>query len=142
MICWEKYSPGFALANSSVANFTDDKMTDSDKSEEYFFREGCHIQEWHNSAADTEMSVARVRVEPHSETKLHLLRGTTERYVILSGKGIVSVAGRSWPVGVGDVVVIEADDEQKINNNQSQELIFLAICTPRFEQKNYRQLED
>lgn len=109
---------------------------------EYFFKEGCFIQELHNSSIDESMSIARVRVEPNQITKLHSLNGTTERYAILSGKGEVTVGDEWWLVGKGDVTVIEPGIAQKIRNTGDQDLVFLAICTPRFVPENYIQLED
>jgi quercetin dioxygenase-like cupin family protein len=72
-----------------------------------YFEERCYITEWWNSPHDEEASVACVRVEPGITTRLHCLKGVTERYVILEGKGCVEV-GELAPeaVGPGDVVVI------------------------------------
>jgi len=39
------------------------------------------------------------------------------------------------------VVVIESGQSQKIKNEQESDLIFLAICVPRFQEKNYRDIE-
>ena len=58
---------------------------------EYFFEEGCFIAERWNSTADTDVSVARVRVEPGVTTRWHRLRDATERYLILEGRGRVEV---------------------------------------------------
>ena len=109
---------------------------------EYYFKEGCYIEEWLNHPDQPDMSVARVRVVPHSVTKLHALNNTTERYVILSGKGLVTVAGESWAVQDKDIVIIEPGQTQKIANQTDQDLIFLALCTPRFEQQNYLQIAE
>lgn len=108
--------------------------------QEYFFREGCFIEEWHNSNADEAMSVARVRVEVGKTTKLHALSETQERYVILAGAAEVVVGLASWVVEKGDVVVIPAGVPQKITNLGQQDLLFLAICTPRFKEQNYQEL--
>jgi len=110
------------------------------KAKEYYFKEGCFIEEWHNSSADSAMSVARVRVQVGRTTKLHSLRNTEERYVMLEGQAIVTVGRKSWPISKGDVVVIPADVEQKIENCGAKDIIFLAICTPRFDERNYREL--
>lgn len=112
------------------------------KSQEYFFKEGCFIEEWHNSADDEAMSIAKVRVLAQSVTKLHSLTNTTERYIILDGHGEVTVADKSWLVKKGDVVVIEPGHVQNIHNVGATDLLFLAICTPRFKLENYHQLED
>jgi mannose-6-phosphate isomerase-like protein (cupin superfamily) len=109
-----------------------------DASKEYYFDEGCHILELLNDPADREMSVARARVEPGVTTKWHRLRGTTERYVMLEGEGMVSV-GDAAPqrVGPGDVVLIPPMVAQRIANKGAGDLVFLAVCTPRFEHANY-----
>ncbi|MEO0368413.1 MAG: cupin domain-containing protein [Pseudomonadota bacterium] len=108
--------------------------------DEHYFKEGCYIEEWHNTDGDQDCSVAHVRVEPQTQTKLHALKGTTERYVILQGKGRVQVGDRKWEVAEGDVVVIPADCSQSISNNESDDLCFLAICSPRFKEENYLEL--
>ena len=109
---------------------------------EFYFKEGCYIEEWLNDVDHSDMSVARVRVAPYSVTKLHAMNNTTERYVMLSGKGLVTVAGKSWDVQGKDVVIIEPGQAQKIANQTDQDLIFLALCTPRFEDKNYFEIEE
>lgn len=110
--------------------------------EEYYFKEGCFIEEWHNNSDDQDCSVARVRVEAKQTTKLHKLKNTTERYVMLSGRALVTVAENAWEVGEGDVVVIEADQAQKITNLNNSDLVFLAVCTPRFEVANYSECNE
>lgn len=110
--------------------------------EEYYFKEGCFIEEWHNVDQDQHCSVARVRVEPGKTTKLHTLKNTTERYVMLSGSAMVTVGEKCWRVSEGDVVVIKADEPQKIENRSHENLLFLAICTPRFVVENYRECEE
>jgi mannose-6-phosphate isomerase-like protein (cupin superfamily) len=108
------------------------------ESKEYYFNEGCHILELLNDPADQQVSIARARVEPGVTTKWHRLRGTTERYVLLQGRGMVSIdRGEPRHVGPGDVVLIPPMAEQRIANTGDGDLVFLAICTPRFEQANY-----
>lgn len=108
---------------------------------EYFFREGCHITEWLNDGASEALSIARARIEPGVTTRLHRLDGITERYVILSGRGRVR-AGPLPPREVlpGDVVVIEPGQPQQIANHGDDDLIFLALCTPRFRPEAYVDL--
>lgn len=109
---------------------------------EYFFREGCHITEWLNTADDEDLSIARARVEPGVTTRLHSLAGITERYVILEGRGQVRVGQLpEAEVEPGDVVVIPPDQPQQITNSGRDDLIFLAICTPRFKPELYNDLE-
>jgi mannose-6-phosphate isomerase-like protein (cupin superfamily) len=112
---------------------------------EYWFDEGCHIAEWLNVEADPSVSVARARVPPRSTTRWHRLSATVERYVILSGRGRVALrgeAGLEADLGPGDVVVIPAGTDQRITNAGDEDLVFLAICTPRFRPVAYRDTDD
>ncbi len=110
-------------------------------SEEYWFREGCWITELSNRDDDPALSVARARVAPGGITRWHALDGITERYVILSGQGRVDLGrGDPEPVSAGDVVIIEPGLAQRIANVGEDDLVFLALCTPRFRPECYRDL--
>jgi mannose-6-phosphate isomerase-like protein (cupin superfamily) len=109
---------------------------------EYFTEERCYILELSNRADDPAVSIARARVTPGVATKRHRVIGTEERYVILQGTGLVSVGKAALrEVSAGDVVRIPAGVEQSIFNRGHTDLIFLCICTPRFERRNYESLE-
>lgn len=109
---------------------------------EYWFREGCHITEWWNVVDDDQASVARARVEPGVTTLRHRLIGVTERYVILEGEGRVEVGDLApESVGPGDVVVIPPGVTQRIRNTGRSDLIFLAVCTPRFTPTVYEGVD-
>lgn len=104
--------------------------------------EGCFITELSNSADDPDVSIARARVEPGVTTRRHRLKGITERYYIVSGKGRVEI-GDLPPrvVNPGDVVLIPPMCPQRITNIGKEDLIFLAICSPRFTQKAYEDMD-
>jgi len=110
--------------------------------DEYLFEpEGCYITELSNSEVDPDCSIAQARVEPGITTSWHRLRKTTERYCILSGVGVVELGeAERKKVGAGDVVLISPMQQQRITNTGTEDLVFLAICTPRFETHNYEQL--
>ncbi|AUN95992.1 cupin domain-containing protein [Pseudazoarcus pumilus] len=113
-----------------------------DEGDEYFFREGCHITEWWNRSEDGAASIARVRVEAGVATRWHRLAGVTERYVILSGRGRVEVGDSDRlceEIGPGDVVLIPPDTLQRITAGTDGELLFLAVCTPRFTPACYEE---
>jgi mannose-6-phosphate isomerase-like protein (cupin superfamily) len=117
------------------------RISGNDAAKEYFHPEGCWITEWWNSDEDPGLSVARARVEPGMTTRRHRLRGITERYVILDGRGLVEIGDRAErPVGPADVVVIPPETPQRITNTGSGDLVFLAVCTPRFRQECYEDL--
>ena len=108
---------------------------------EFYIDERCHIAEWSNTPDDPELSIARARVAPGVTTRWHRLRGTVERYVILEGRGRVEVGQLpAHDVGPGDVVIIPAGCRQRIANTGAQDLLFLALCTPRFDAGVYEDL--
>ena len=110
--------------------------------DEYWFREGCYITEWSNSDADPDVSIARARVGAGRTTRWHRLDAITERYVILEGHGRAEVGDEARDVQPGDVVVIAPSLAQRITNTGSTDLIFLAICTPRFRPENYSKIQE
>jgi [ribosomal protein S5]-alanine N-acetyltransferase len=113
------------------------------KPAEYFTEENCFITEWWNTPADDEVSVAMVRVKPGITTRFHILGSTCERYFIIEGEGLVEVGeDMPSPVSKGDAVVIPPGIRQRIANTGDKDLRFLAVCTPRFDQQNYRDCEN
>ena len=116
-------------------------VSNTESSEYLFESEGCYITELSNSDSDPELSIARARVEPGVTTAWHRLKGTTERYCILSGVGIVEIGDAAErEVRAGDVVLITPMQRQRITNSGTDDLIFLALCTPRFQEINYELL--
>ena len=112
------------------------------ESDEYFMQEGCFILEGWNRPEDAALSIARARVEPGERTRWHRLDGVVERYLILAGSGLLEVEGlQPRRVGPGDLVYIPAGAAQRIENDGEHDLIFLALCTPRFTPDVYHDLE-
>jgi mannose-6-phosphate isomerase-like protein (cupin superfamily) len=110
--------------------------------DEFFFEEGCHILETWNRADDPAVSIARARVEPGTTTRLHRLAGIVERYLILSGQGRVELEGvPPRAVVPGDLVYIPAEQGQRITNTGESDLVFLAVCTPRFVRDAYEDID-
>jgi mannose-6-phosphate isomerase-like protein (cupin superfamily) len=110
---------------------------------EFHTDEQCYIIESSNTDNDPEVSIARARVLPGITTRWHKVIDTAERYVILSGIGVVEI-GEMQPqqVAASDVVLIPPSCRQRISNTGSEDLIFLAICSPRFRQEAYRDVGD
>lgn len=109
---------------------------------EHLTKELCHILELSNSDTDEDVSIAQARVEPGVSTRWHRLKNTAERYYIISGEGQVEIGNLSArQVNPGDVVLIPALCPQRIHNTGQTDLIFLAICSPRFLQENYEDID-
>jgi mannose-6-phosphate isomerase-like protein (cupin superfamily) len=110
---------------------------------EFYIDEGCFVTEIANSTEDSAVSIARCRVEPGKTTRWHRLRDTVERYVIVSGTGVLEVGDLSpKTVVAGDAVIIPAGCRQRIANADQVDLVFLAICTPRFSPDIYEDIEE
>jgi mannose-6-phosphate isomerase-like protein (cupin superfamily) len=112
-----------------------------DATTEFATSERCAIVEVSNSEEDPGVSIARARVAPGVVTRWHRVAGTTERYVILEGTGRVEAGDDVREVvTAGDVVLIPPDCPQRIANIGEGDLVFLAICTPRFRAQNYTEM--
>jgi len=108
---------------------------------EFFIDEGCHVVELHNTPSDPAVSIARARVERGMATALHTV-DVDEKYFILAGEGRVEVGEEpARVVGPGEVVVIPRGVSQRITNLSDEDLVFLCICTPRFQPSSYHELE-
>ena len=109
---------------------------------EFHTAERCSIIELSNTPDDSAVSLARVRVAPGVATRWHRLIRKAERYVILAGSGRMEVGDLSpREVNAGDVALIPPSCRQPITNIDPNDLLFLAICTPRFRREAYEDLE-
>ncbi len=110
---------------------------------EFYTEEKCYINELSNSDADPSLSIAQAKVKPRVTTNWHRLKNTAERYYILSGTGLVEI-GDNAPelISQGDVVLIPPMCRQRITNTGEEDLLFLAICTPRFTPEEYETVKD
>jgi mannose-6-phosphate isomerase-like protein (cupin superfamily) len=108
--------------------------------DEFHSAENIRILEAWNVAEDPAVSIARARLGPGQATEVHVLSRTTERYLVVRGAGRVEV-GNLPPtdVGPGDVVLIPAGTPQRIRNTGVEDLVFYCICTPRFDESDYRR---
>jgi mannose-6-phosphate isomerase-like protein (cupin superfamily) len=112
-----------------------------DPAEEIPTREHCSILESWNDDSDSAVSIARARVEPGVTTQLHRV-AVDERYVIVEGRGVVTVGDLAdEDVQSGDVVVIPAGTPQRISNPGTVDLVFYCVCSPRFTSEAYTALE-
>ena len=113
-----------------------------DPAAEYHTAEKCRILELANIPDDPDCSIARARVDPGITTRWHRLVDVAERYVILEGRGRAEIDGLPpREVGPGDLVLIPPGCPQRIANVGKTELVFLAVCTPRFRPECYVDAE-
>ncbi len=118
------------------------KILKQNMAAEFDTAERCFIIETANDSSDETVSIARARVEPGVTTAWHKLNGIVERYIIVSGTGRVEVGDlEPTDVSAGDVVRIPADTRQRISNVGNEDLIFFAVCSPRFVTEAYLSIE-
>lgn len=114
----------------------------TDPPAEFGTAERCFITELLNHENDPALSIARARVEPGVTTAWHKLADVMERYLIISGQGRMEIDGLDpTDVTKNDVVSIPSGAAQRITNTGPEDLIFFAICSPRFTPDCYISLE-
>lgn len=119
------------------------KIIAGDTHAEYWFDEGCHILEVSNHPDDPHLSIARARVAAGTSTRWHRLHDVWERYLVIKGTGVVEVGDLpSTPVAEGAVVIIPPGTRQRIRNTGNEDLVFYALCSPRFTAACYEALEN
>ena len=105
-------------------------------------KERCYILEVANDSGDELISIARARVKSGVATAWHLLKGVSERYIIISGEGRVEIQGiKPTEVTEGDIVRIPPNTPQRIINLGKSDLIFYCVCTPPFHADSYEELQ-
>lgn len=108
------------------------------RDETWFAAEGVHIHESLNDPRHPELSIARARLGPGQGTRVHRVLETVERYLVVEGRGRFASGEQTHEVGPGDVVLIGPGAPQRIDNIGAGDLVFYALCTPRFVPENYR----
>ena len=107
------------------------------KENAFYTEERCSIIEILNTKEYKSVSLAETTVIPGVTTSNHTLKDSDEIYYILSGKGIATIDGKTFNVKSGDALFIPKNTSQFIENTGDQDLKFLCVCSPRFNQECY-----
>jgi len=83
-----------------------------------------------NDAIEMNYSIAHAVVLVGEKSLPHILRGRTEVYYILSGRGEMHINDETQIMEKGDTVFIPAGANQWIENVGEVELAFLAMVSP------------
>ncbi|MBN1305043.1 MAG: cupin domain-containing protein [Anaerolineales bacterium] len=83
------------------------------------------------TCAAKDLSITLVTMEPDGFQKIHKHR-PEQTYIILTGSGIMSVAGEERPVEPGDCIFIPSWDEHGLKNTGGTVLKYLSACSPSF----------
>lgn len=94
------------------------------------------------SVAFDETSIALVRAAPGSApVPPHHHRVSTEIYLVVSGRGEVTVGGARSAVGPGSVVLIETGEVHTIVPVGDEELVYWAVSTPAWRIEDHVLVE-
>ena len=83
----------------------------------------------HDSSFGARYSLAHARLAPGAKSSPHTL-GANELYYIISGEGLIHIAGESEPVGPSEAIEIPAGSIQWLENTGTEDLCFLCIVDP------------
>ncbi len=83
-----------------------------------------------NDPVELNYSLAYARLDPGHHSLPHILENSSELYIIVKGKGRVSIGGKKQEVGEGQVVFIPAGEEQWIENTGRNQLEFYCVVSP------------
>lgn len=101
-------------------------------------RDGCRLCELLHPKNDADlsmdMSLCHCILEPGMATVPHCLEQQTEVYYILSGKGEMHIGEEEAAVTSGQTVAIPPRAVQWIANAGADDLVFLAICQPQWQE--------
>jgi mannose-6-phosphate isomerase-like protein (cupin superfamily) len=110
---------------------------------EFVAGDGCLIKEvMGQKAGDPKIgySISQARVKIGRGTLLHRLK-SSEVYIILQGRGRLSIDAERREVSEGQVIYIPPNSKQKIENIGNSELVFLAIVSPPWKKDDEEVLE-
>ncbi len=115
------------------------------ESREFTAGDHCLLRELlHPDKADIQCrySLAHAVVRPAQTTLPHRLKGASEVYYILAGQGIMHINGEKAPVEAGCAVYIPPEAEQCIQNNGTEDLVFICLVDPAWQQEFEEVLKD
>ena len=98
------------------------------------------VEEWHRIRAHVLMdagelgsrnlSVTWVTVPGGAKQTLHSSGEAEQAYVVVRGRGTMSVAGDTQEVGEGDLILVPPATEHSIGNENGTELVCVSIQSP------------
>ena len=98
-------------------------------------KDGSEIRELlaHRNSCIANQSLAEAKVMPGQQTAPHYHRLTEEIYYILSGQGLMTLAGEERSVTAGDAIAIPPGAVHTIANVGQEVLTLLCCCAPAYE---------
>ena len=112
--------------------------TRSEEIASYITKDGSSIKELMHpdSHPNKNQSLAEATVPAGVETALHMHSLSEEIYYITSGKGLMTLNKDRFPVCQGDTILIPPDTPHQILNTESDDLVFLCVCSPAYSHQD------
>ena len=86
--------------------------------------------------------VKKITVNPNQRLSLQLHTGRDEYWTIVKGVGWMHVAGKEYDVEVGDVVQIPKYQTHRIENNLTEDLVFIEVQLGDCKEDDIIRIED
>ncbi len=113
--------------------------THRDDVEPYRTKDGSTVRELMHPAAHAgarNQSLAEALVEPGGRTMIHSHARSEELYHVLSGQGVMLLAGERFAVQPGDTVLIPPGTTHGLENPGPDNLIVLCCCAPAYSHED------
>ncbi len=104
----------------------------------YITKDGSTIRELMHpdSHGNLKQSLAEATVPSGTQTQLHLHKQSEEIYYITRGQGVMTIGENKFSVKVGDSILIPPNTPHQIQNDHSEDLIFLCMCSPAYSHQD------
>lgn len=104
----------------------------------YITRDGSEIRELMHPGVhgNANQSLAEAIIQPGEETALHRHCVTEELYHVTRGAGVMRLGANSFPVAVGDTVLIPHGTAHCIRASGSVPLHILCCCSPAYSDED------
>lgn len=83
-----------------------------------------------------QLAITWVEVAPQSGQIPHQHQ-PEQVYIIIKGKGLMTVGEEQTPVSVGDLVYIPSNIIHGITNQSDEQLVYISASSPAFDLKSY-----
>lgn len=109
----------------------------------YLTKDGSEIRELMHPAVhgNRQQSLAEASLPPGTRTVLHRHALTEELYHVTQGEGVMTLGGETFPVRVGDTVLIAPGMPHCIEATGSVALKILCCCSPAYSHDDTELLE-
>ncbi|MBK8117237.1 MAG: cupin domain-containing protein [Candidatus Accumulibacter sp.] len=104
----------------------------------YTTRDGSAIRELMHPArhGNERQSLAEAVIRPGEQTRLHRHQCSEELYHVTRGTGIMTLAGETLCIGVGDTILIPPQTPHCVAATGNEPLHILCCCSPPYRHED------